>query len=162
MSTLADRHRRWFEYEKDAQRRTLASLEELHPERRDGEGYLRAVRTFGHMVFARELWLHRLGAGTAPDGPPQDQATHGELFVRLESVERAWDAYLARLDEGELARTVEYSTSERRMYASTAEDVLTQLFSHGAYHRGQIAARVRELGGIPARTDFIFWSRGGE
>ncbi len=39
------------------------------------------------------------------------------------------------------------------------EDILTQLFGHSWYHRGQIAARVRELGGEPAATDFVFFTR---
>jgi uncharacterized damage-inducible protein DinB len=32
---------------------------------------------------------------------------------------------------------------------------------HGGYHRGQIAAAVREAGGEPAYTDFIHAVRAG-
>ncbi|MFL6198680.1 MAG: DinB family protein [Thermoanaerobaculia bacterium] len=37
--------------------------------------------------------------------------------------------------------------------------ILTQLFGHSWYHRGQIAQLVRALGAEPAVTDFVFWSR---
>jgi uncharacterized damage-inducible protein DinB len=37
-------------------------------------------------------------------------------------------------------------------------DLLTQLFGHAWYHRGQIAMLVKDLGGETVDTDFIFWS----
>jgi uncharacterized damage-inducible protein DinB len=32
-----------------------------------------------------------------------------------------------------------------------------QVFSHTTYHRGQIATRIRELGGEPPLVDFLVW-----
>ena len=40
--------------------------------------------------------------------------------------------------------------------ATLAETIL-QVAMHTAYHRGQIATRLRELGGEPQSTDFIMW-----
>jgi uncharacterized damage-inducible protein DinB len=40
--------------------------------------------------------------------------------------------------------------------ATLGESVL-QVVMHSTYHRGQIAARIRELGGEPPLTDFIAW-----
>jgi uncharacterized damage-inducible protein DinB len=40
--------------------------------------------------------------------------------------------------------------------ATWGESVL-QLSTHSAYHRGQVARRLRELGGEPPLTDFIAW-----
>jgi uncharacterized damage-inducible protein DinB len=39
------------------------------------------------------------------------------------------------------------------------EDILTQLFGHSSYHRGQVALLIRDLGGEPAVTDYVFWVR---
>jgi len=39
----------------------------------------------------------------------------------------------------------------------TIEQALTQAAMHSHYHRGQNATRLRELGGNPPLTDFIFW-----
>lgn len=36
-------------------------------------------------------------------------------------------------------------------------ETIFQVTSHSTYHRGQIAARLRELGGEPPLTDFIAW-----
>jgi len=38
-------------------------------------------------------------------------------------------------------------------------DILTQVATHGAYHRGQIAKAIRRGGGTPADTDFIIFVR---
>lgn len=36
-------------------------------------------------------------------------------------------------------------------------ETLLQVPFHSTYHRGQIATRMRDLGGEPAATDFILW-----
>jgi uncharacterized damage-inducible protein DinB len=36
-----------------------------------------------------------------------------------------------------------------------------QVISHSTYHRGQIATRIREIGGEPATVDYIAWVWGG-
>ncbi len=37
-----------------------------------------------------------------------------------------------------------------------------QVLSHSAYHRGQIATRIREIGGEPPLVDFLVWVWGGK
>lgn len=39
----------------------------------------------------------------------------------------------------------------------TLAQTFLQVFSHSAYHRGQICARLREIGIDPPMTDFIVW-----
>jgi uncharacterized damage-inducible protein DinB len=36
--------------------------------------------------------------------------------------------------------------------------VLRQVINHAAYHRGQVAAKLKRLGVEPPATDFIFWA----
>jgi len=40
---------------------------------------------------------------------------------------------------------------------ATLAETLLQVVMHSTYHRGQVAARVRELGGEPPLTDLIAW-----
>ncbi|HYE84991.1 MAG TPA: DinB family protein [Vicinamibacterales bacterium] len=37
-----------------------------------------------------------------------------------------------------------------------------QVFTHTIYHRGQIAMRVRELGGVPPTVDYLVWVWSGK
>ena len=40
---------------------------------------------------------------------------------------------------------------------TTLSESAWQVFSHTTYHRGQVATRVRELGGEPPTVDFLVW-----
>lgn len=40
----------------------------------------------------------------------------------------------------------------------TMEETILQVVSHSSYHRGQVNARLRELGGEPPIVDFIAWT----
>ena len=59
-----------------------------------------------------------------------------------------------------LERGITYKNSAGEQYTSTLEDILTHVFMHGSYHRGQIASLIRAAGDTPAPTDYIFFSRG--
>jgi uncharacterized damage-inducible protein DinB len=44
---------------------------------------------------------------------------------------------------------------------ATLSESAWQVFSHTTYHRGQIATRVREIGGVPPTVDYLAWVWGG-
>ena len=44
---------------------------------------------------------------------------------------------------------------------ATLAESAWQVFSHTTYHRGQIATRVREIGGTPPTVDYLAWVWGG-
>jgi uncharacterized damage-inducible protein DinB len=158
--TAADRYRRWFEYEKDSHHKVLQSLEAAPRRLQSQPGFQRALTLMGHIVAARRIWLFRFGV--AKDSPKEffpprmDLAT---LKGDLESMHEVWFDYLNQLSELELARKFEYRSTEGEWFRSSVEDILTQLFGHSLYHRGQIAALLRSIGVEPAPTDFVFWTR---
>lgn len=47
--------------------------------------------------------------------------------------------------------------TKQKVVPATLEETMLQVASHSTYHRGQINARFRELGGDPASVDFIVW-----
>ena len=163
MTNLAERFRRWFEYEKDSHAKVLASLEALPEDQQSAEDFQKCLDLLAHVAAARELWLYRFGISEM--GP----STHDELFPRGESLEQVarrieamqekWGEYLSELEDEELERIFEYQSVEGPRFKNRIEELLTQLFGHSWYHRGQIASRVRSLGGEPAVTDFVYWSR---
>jgi uncharacterized damage-inducible protein DinB len=165
MSTMSERYRRWFEYEKDSHAKVLAALAAVPETQRGTEAYEKAVSLMAHLLLARWLWLFRLGAGPAEQVPQTEaeffprNVSVTELPARVAALEAAWSGYLDRLDEAEVSRVVEYRSLDAGGFRSRVEDVLTQLFGHSLYHRGQIAQLLRSLGAEPPVTDFIFWSR---
>jgi uncharacterized damage-inducible protein DinB len=159
-NTLLDRYRRWFDYERDSHAKVLASLASVPEANRSSPAFAKAVTLLGHLAAARQLWLFRFGVTAEA---PCDFFPAGlgltELAERIERVQSAWSAYLERLDDAQLSRVFEYQSLDGGRYRNTVEDILTQLFGHSCYHRGQIASLVREAGGEPAVTDFVFWTR---
>lgn len=152
MSEIA-RFRRLLEYNAWANAATLASL-------RQGPAPAKAQAWMAHIVGAERLWLARLRQEppTMPVWPDLDlDACAAELARLLPD----WMRYLEELDEDGLADGVAYRNSKGEFWTSTAGDILTHMVVHGGYHRGQIAAAVREAGGEPAYTDFIHAVRTG-
>ncbi len=157
---MPDRYRRWFQYEKDSDAKVLGSLSSVPETRRGEEEFQKAVSLMAHIVAARFIWLFRLGvAKEAPSDFFPRGLTLTDLSSRVREMETAWSAYLERITASELARVFEYKSSEGIAYRNSVEDILTQLFGHSWYHRGQVALLLRTMGCEPAATDFIFWTR---
>jgi uncharacterized damage-inducible protein DinB len=158
--TRVDCYRRWFAYEKDSHAKVLASLESVPQSQRASAAFAKAVTLMAHVVAARQLWLYRFGVlKEAPHEFFPVGLTLPELGARVENVHVAWSTYLGKIDDKELARVFEYKSLDAGWFRSTVEDILTQLFGHSWYHRGQIASLVKQAGGEPAITDFVFWTR---
>ena len=155
-----NRYRRWFEYEKDAHAKVLVSFNAVTEDQRETPEYHKAIDLFAHMMLARRLWLYRFGV--LAEGPreffPQNVPLD-TVKAMAEEMHAAWSAYFERLDDAELARIFEYTALDGPRFRNSIEDILTQLFGHSWYHSGQIAMLLRQAGGQPAATDFVYWSR---
>jgi uncharacterized damage-inducible protein DinB len=159
MKSLIDRFRKWYEYERDCNAKTLTMLASVPVERRGAGEFQKAVDRMAHLVAARRRWLQRLGHGTgAPTAFPQGTAL-SDLPALVAETEAAWVTYLERLSEDELNRVFEWQAPDGKRYRWDVEGVLTQTFGHAWYHRGQIAQLVAALGGKAVDTDYIFWCK---
>ncbi len=166
MTMLAERFRRWFEYERDSHAKVLASLEALaknQPNAESDERFQKCVDLLTHIAAARELWLFRFGVSETGPSTALELFPKGhdlsEARAALDAMQTKWEAYLEGIDDEELSRVFEYQSVEGPRFKNSIEELFTQLFGHSCYHRGQIAAHVRSLGGEPAVTDFVYWCR---
>jgi uncharacterized damage-inducible protein DinB len=82
-----------------------------------------------------------------------------DLPAKFAEVQARWTAYLAGLDEAELAASFEWVGYDGKRRRWRLLDLLTQVFGHAWYHRGQVAMLVKDLGGEPVDTDYIFWDK---
>ena len=144
---------RLLRYDAWANAQTLGSL-------REGQAPAKAVRWMGHIVGAGALWLARIKQ------EPPAMAVWPELDLAgcaagIERLAASWSRYLESLSPAGLEEGVGYRNSLGEDWTSTVGDILTHVAMHGAYHRAQIAAAVRESGGEPAYTDFIHAVRQG-
>ena len=142
MKSLSDRFRRWYEYERDCNAKALAMLATVPAEKRADAQFQKAVDRMAHLVAARRRWLHRLGhLADLPPAFPQGNKLD-DLPAIVADTEAGWVAYLAKLDDAELARELEWTGPDGKRYRWDVEGILTQTFGHAWYHRGQIASLV--------------------
>jgi uncharacterized damage-inducible protein DinB len=158
-SMNAEKYRRWFEYEQDSNAKVLASLQAVAEPSRGMPQFQKAVDLLAHLVAARNIWLYRLGYGIQPLELFPAETSLSRLPELLDEMQAAWRSYFESLTDGEAARLFEYQSFDGPRVRNTVEDVLTQLYGHSLYHRGQIAMLLRSIGAEPALTDFIYWAR---
>jgi uncharacterized damage-inducible protein DinB len=158
MLNFTDRLRRWYDYERDCNARCLEMLESVPNERRGDPQFQKAVDRLAHMVAARRRWLYRLGRLDESPIPFPQGTTLSELAPLVADTETAWLAYYATLDDAELDRVAEWQGPDGGNYRWEISEILTQLFGHAWYHRGQIAQLVASLGGNAVDTDYVYWA----
>jgi uncharacterized damage-inducible protein DinB len=116
-----------------------------------------SLRLMSHIANAQSTWLVRI-TGVAPVvGIWEEYDLAGCRRLNSETLEG-----LRRvLDEPgfDPGRKVEYKNSAGTAFENTLGDLLLQLFTHGGYHRGQIAMQLREQGLEPVNTDYIMYIR---
>lgn len=140
-------HLRW------ADRRTLEGLRSL-PNRDE-----RAHRWYAHILGSEHTWLSRI-EGRPPRLPVWPEISLEDCEALAAENHAAFDALARSLDDAALDRVVRYTTGTGDTYESQLGDILLHVALHGQYHRGQVAAAVREGGGTPVATDYIVFTRG--
>jgi uncharacterized damage-inducible protein DinB len=119
----------------------------------------RALKLFAHLLAAERVWLARLRGEDSsaleiwPDLAVEEcAALAGHLRIEL-------GALFASLSPSELGRLVLYQNSAGREFSTPVGEILIHLALHGAYHRGQIATRMRDAAAEPINTDYITFVR---
>ena len=136
-----------------ADKRALASLRSM------SNPPPQAVELMAHVLGAERVWLSRIEGSTSPIAV-WPKLSLGEADRVLAENAGGYKRMLSNLSSDGLQRPITYKTSAGDQFTSTVEDILTQVITHGSYHRGQIAAQVRASGGTPNPTDYIAYIRG--
>ena len=151
---LAQYFRRQLEYDVWANQEVALSLRKLD------EPPAQAVRLLSHIVSAEHVWLSRLQAGAQPF-PVWPEFTLAQAEEGVKQLGGLWHTYFAANFPQSFGTFVSYKNTKGESFRSTPEDILTHVFLHSAYHRGQIALVMRQSGYAPAYTDFIHSVRQG-
>lgn len=152
--------RDWLAYEDDANNKVRLSLQSVPADRQSSAEYIRACGLLAHNVLVRRIWLDRMTGGPKYQGPPFPDGTDlDRVMADWNTIRADWVRFLDAQTDAGLERAFEYAGLFGGRFRSRVGDVLAHLLTHGAYHRGQIAILVKQTGGTPALTDFIYHSR---
>ena len=142
-----------FDHTEWADKRALASLRAM------SAPPAKCVELMAHILGAERVWLSRIEGETSPIVVWPTLSLDDAERVLAENA-AGYRRVLSRLSSAGLQEPITYKTSAGDQFTSTVEDILTQVATHGSYHRGQIAAQVRAAGGTPNPTDYIAYIRG--
>ncbi len=145
--------RKMFDYDTWGNREALASLSGI-----SGDA-TRARRFFNHIIGAQRVWLSRFESPDPPTAESWPSLTHEEAKAAVEELHGQWSAILKKMTPEKLASLLAYRNTKGLEFKTPIQDVLMHLVMHSAYHRGQVAAAVRDSAGIPAATDYVVYVR---
>ncbi len=144
---------RLFEYDEWAIARILDSLKSMPSRNKE------ALRPLAHLLVAEKVWILRLqGQDTSMINLSPDFSL-AECENLANENQKAYEDFLNKLIQDDLASFVTYKNSKGAEFSTSVGDILMHAALHGTYHRGQIAAAVREAEVIPVNTDFITFVR---
>ena len=116
--------------------------------------------TLAHICGVEWLWLERL-QGRSPGSLPETKqyADLASLRAIWTDTEKHWLEYVSRLDQSELDEQVDYKTLSFGASRDPRWQIMQHVVNHGTYHRGQVAAMLRQLGAKGVATDLIAFYR---
>jgi uncharacterized damage-inducible protein DinB len=120
-----------------------------------------ALKLLAHLLAAEHVWLARLRQQepTHPVWPQLDMAACKSLAV---DNALGYSDFVAGLSDDGLAAPIRYRNAKGDEFVNSVIDILTQVVTHGAYHRGQIAKALGGAGVPAVSTDFITYVRSVE
>lgn len=161
----AGHYRKLFTFNSWANRAFLDALEKVpspqyHADMKSSHRGLHG--TMVHIVFAQQVWLlHWTGREVdAAFTDSRGAGTLGEVRRYWETVEGETMTFLdSRLSEALPGESFTIRRSKGDAYSYTYGDSMQHFINHSSYHRGQVAAMMRQIGIVPPTTDFIRFVR---
>lgn len=114
------------------------------------------VKLVNHILGAENIWLSRIKGQPLPN-PVFPNITDPKAWIELSK--HNFTQFKEIVESNQINQTVTYNDLKGNSYQSKVSDILIHLANHNTYHRGQIAAKMREAGFIPASTDYINFTR---
>jgi uncharacterized damage-inducible protein DinB len=141
----------------------LLSLAEQAPVQMVNEARAPAARSipdlFFHILDTDRAWRIGLETGTRPERLRGDHyPTLSALREGLEQERRAWELFLANLEQAQLDREIALGSEPGRFFAIGRWKVVHHVLLHGMQHLSEAAAKLTEMGASPGDIDFIFYS----
>lgn len=116
--------------------------------------------TVAHLVGAEWVWLERWKGASPSSVPdwviPADASTLDEHWEAVAADRRQW--MNARSDE-ELRQVLSYRRLDGEPGSTRLDLLIRHVVNHSTYHRGQVAAFLRDVGKSPPSSDLVLWDR---
>ena len=138
---------------------SLSSLTHEEYTRELGGGWPSVRATLVHLAGATRAWTERFDGRDATVLPTVEEvATLADAARMLNEADARVSAFLATLDPERLAAPLVWKNLKGEAKSAPLWAVLRHTVNHASYHRGQVAAMLKRLGGRPVATDLVRWA----
>lgn len=147
------------EYNYWANTRTLQSI--LRIEQDGNTPPQKTVELFSHILNAEIVWVSRIKSEQTI--PPWRVIALDEMASIIEANYVIYKDFIHLLFAENSTKTIhttlDYTDTKGNDWSLSYGDIITHVFNHATYHRGQIAMIVRAEGFEPNSTDFMMQAR---
>ena len=114
-----------------------------------------------HTLAAEWIWRVRCAEGVSPRAllQPETLPTLSAIQTRWQEEEQKMRAFLAKLTDSDLNRTIRYRSTEGHVRENRLGDILHHVVLHGMQHRSEMANMLTNFGHSPGNIDFIVYLR---
>jgi uncharacterized damage-inducible protein DinB len=114
--------------------------------------------TLVHLAWAEWIWTERW-QGRSPQARPSasDFQTLDAIRAYLAGIEDVQTRLFAAADPDRGSQRIRYTNLKGESWEYAMEQMVHHLTFHSAYHRGQLATFLRQLGAVPPSTDFLIF-----
>jgi uncharacterized damage-inducible protein DinB len=119
-------------------------------------------KTVMHMWDAESVWWQRMKLQERFVVPSETvKGNMQDIANGFMQQCRQWEEWVRNASELSLDHVFQYQNSRREQFKQPIFQMVTHVFNHDTYHRGQLINMLRQLGvdKLPA-TDFILYTRG--
>ncbi|MEO5911871.1 MAG: DinB family protein [Pelobium sp.] len=111
---------------------------------------------FSHLLSAQKIWLNRC---IQQNESVTLWETKSELNNLMLTNQQGLLNYLESLENSDFDSVIAYQNTKGQPFKTSLKDILTHLFNHGTYHRGQIVQLLKAEREIVPSTDYIVFVR---
>src|SRR3974390_469663 len=111
-------------------------------------------KRLNHMVMALRM-LTALAKGETPGPTGMKDIEHADQLEA--ALGKATEDLISALDTIDLQKMIALPRGPKGPWEAPAGVLLLQAILHSQHHRGQNAARMRQLGASPPMTDYVIW-----
>jgi uncharacterized damage-inducible protein DinB len=117
-------------------------------------------QTIGHINSVNQVWLTRMQGGSPTSIDVQNISSIDDAEKVLVQMRQSFDLFLR--NEKDISRNIFYKNTKGTVFQQTIFEIIQHLVNHGTYHRGNIAAMIRQSGYQGTSTDYITFLRLGD
>jgi uncharacterized damage-inducible protein DinB len=140
-----------FEYEKWANGQILDALTQLQ------ETDEKSLDIMAHVLLVQMVWYSRIAGITDP--PVWAKKTLDQCKEMYTVNNKILSPFITQLTDDSLKKDIEYKNTKGQKFTNTSAQILSHMFNHSTYHRGQIVERMKgKLPQMPV-TDLIAFMR---